>query len=72
MIFFMIYCDWVPLSVLKVYNIWLPWLLAYMKIHEMFNVMDGRDKNLGVDFLWLFFNFYLKTMDSLNIFNYRC
>ena len=37
--------------VLKVCKIWLPWLLIYMRIHEIFNVTDGRDKNVGVDFL---------------------
>ena len=62
----------VPLSALKVYKIWLPWLLIYMRIHEMFNVTDGRDINFGVDFLLLFVHFYLKSLNSPNIFNYRC
>ena len=62
----------VPLSVLKVYTIWLPLLFIYIRIHEMFNVTDGRDKNVGVEFLLLFFHFNLKSLDSPNIFNYRC
>ena len=57
----------VPLSVLKVLKIWLPWLLIYMRIHEMFNVTDRRDTNFGVDFLSLFFHCYLKSWDSPNI-----
>ena len=39
------------LNVLKVNKIWLPWLLIYMRIYEMFNVTAGRDRNFGVDFL---------------------
>ena len=34
----------------------------------MFNVTDGRDSNFGVDFLFLFFDFYLKSLDYPNIF----
>ena len=45
----------VPLSVLKVYKIWLPWLFIYLRIHEMFTVTDGRDRYFGVDFLSLYF-----------------
>ena len=44
----------VPLSVLKVYTIWLPWLLIFMRIQEMLNVTDGRDRYFVVDFLFLF------------------
>ena len=29
-------------------------LLIYTRIHKMFNVTDGRDRNVGVDFLLLF------------------
>ena len=36
----------------------------------MFNVTDGRDRNVGVDFLFSFFDFYLQSLDSPNIFNY--
>ena len=43
-----------------------------MIIHKMFNVTDERDINFGVDFLLLFCHFYLKNLDSPNIFNYRC
>ena len=60
------------LSVLKVNKIWLPWLLSYIRIHEMFNVTDGRDRNLGVDFLLLVCYFYLKSSHSPNILNCRC
>ena len=42
----------------------------YIIIHEMFNVMDRRDRNFGVDFLLLFSHFDLKSFDSPNIFNY--
>ena len=35
-----------------------------MWIHEMFNVMDERDRNFGVDLLFLFSHFYLKNLDS--------
>ena len=59
----------VPLSVLEGYKIWLPWFLIYMRIHEMFNVTDGRDIHLGVVFILLFSHFYLKSLDSPNIFN---
>ena len=52
-------------------KIWLPWLLIYMRIYEMFNVTDGRDRYFGVDFQLLFSHFYLKSLDSPNIFNYR-
>ena len=31
----------------------------------MFNVTDGRDRNFGVDFLSIFFHFFLKSLDSL-------
>ena len=34
----------VPLSVLKVSKIWLPWLLIYTRFYKMFNVTDGGDK----------------------------
>ena len=46
----------------------------YMKIHEIFYVMDRRDRNFGVDFQLLFFLFCLslKSLDSPDIFNYRC
>ena len=37
-------------TVLKVYKIWLPWLLIYMRIHEIFNVTDGRNRNLVLTF----------------------
>ena len=37
----------------------------------MLSVTDGRDRNFGVDFLLLFSHFYLKSLDSPNIFNYR-
>ena len=63
-------CDllWgVPLSVLKMYKIWLPWLLIVMRIHEMFSVMEGHNINFGVDFLLLFFPFYLKNLELPNI-----
>ena len=33
----------------------------------MFNVMDGRDINFGVEFLFLFLDFFLKSLDLLNI-----
>ena len=36
------------------------------------NVMDGRNRNVGVDFLFLFVLFYLKSLDSPDIFKYRC
>ena len=62
----------VPLGVLKINKIWLPWLLIYMIIYKMFNLTDGRDRNFGVDFLLLFCHLYLKNLDSPNIFNYRC
>ena len=39
-----------------------------MRIHEIFNVTDGRDRNVGVDFLLLFSHFYLKTLDSSYIY----
>ena len=29
-----------------------------MRIQEMFNVTDGHGRNFGVDFLFLFFDFY--------------
>ena len=45
-------------------------VIMYIIIHEMFNVMDGRDRNFGVDFLLLFSHFDLKSFDSPNIFNY--
>ena len=61
----------VPLSVLKSDKIWLPWFLIYLRICEMFNVKDERDRNFGVDFLLLFCHYYLKCTDSPNIFNYR-
>ena len=61
-----------PLRVPKVCTIWLPWLLIFMRIQEMFNVSDGRDRNFGVDFLLLFVDFYLKSSGSRTIFNYRC
>ena len=32
----------------------------------MFNVTDGRDINFGVDFLFRFFDFHLKSFDSPN------
>ena len=64
--------QWVPLSVLKFYIIWLPWLLIFMRIQEMFNVTDGRDRNFGVDLLFLFFDFFLKSLDLPNSFKYRC
>ena len=35
-------------------------------------ITDGRNRNFGVDFLFLFSDFYLKSVDSPNIFNYRC
>ena len=35
----------------------------------MFNVTDGRDINFGVDLLLLFSHFYLKSLDSPNVFN---
>ena len=35
-------------------SVYKKWLLIYMRIHEMFNVTDGRDRNFGVDFLLLF------------------
>ena len=63
--------QWVPLSVLKFYIIWLPWLLIFMRIQEMFNVTDGRDRNFGVDLLFLFFDFFLKSLDLPNSFKYR-
>ena len=62
----------VPLSVLKVYIIWLSWLLIFMRIQEIFNITDGRDRNFGVDYPFLFFYFFQKSLDSPNIFNYRC
>ena len=37
----------------------------------MFNVRDGRDRNFGVDLLFLSFDFYLESLDSPNVFNYR-
>ena len=37
----------------------------------MYNVTDGRDRNFGVDFLLLFSNFYLKSLDLPDVFNYR-
>ena len=52
-------------------KICLSWLLIYMRIHEVFNVADGRDENFGVDFLLLVCHVYLKNLDSPNIFNYR-
>ena len=74
MVCFMIYCEGYHynVSVLNVYTIWLPWLLIYMGIHEMFNIADGCNIIFGVDFLLFFFHFYLKSLDSPNIFNYRC
>ena len=36
----------------------------------MFNVRDGRDINVGVDFPFLFFDFFLKSLDLPIIFNY--
>ena len=33
---------------------------------------NGRDRNFGVDFLFLFFDFFPKSLDLPNIFNYRC
>ena len=47
---FMIYCK----GHLKVNTIWLPWLLIQMNFHEMFIVMDWRDRNFGVDLPLLF------------------
>ena len=38
----------------------------------MFSVTSGRDRNVGVDFLVIFFDFFLKSLDLTNIFNYRC
>ena len=38
----------------------------------MFHVTDESDRNFGVDFLFLFFDFFLKSLDLPNIFNYRC
>ena len=40
----------------------------------MFSVMDEWDKNFAIDFLLLFcyFYMYLNSLDSPNIFNYRC
>ena len=38
----------------------------------MFNIMDGCDINFGVDVLFLFVDFYLTSLESPNIFNYRC
>ena len=43
-----------------------------LRIQEKFNVTDGRDRNFGVDFLFFFFDFFLKSLDLPNIFNYRC
>ena len=42
-----------------------------MIIQEMFNVKEGRDRNFGVDLLFLFFDFFFKSLDLPNIFNYR-
>ena len=33
----------------------------------LLNVMDGRDRNFGVDFLFLFFDFFLKSLDLPDI-----
>ena len=33
-----------------------------MWIQEMFNVTDGRDKNVGVDFQFLFLDFQLQML----------
>ena len=72
MVCFMIYCEgYTTISVLEIYKIWLPWLLIYMRIQVMYNVTDGRDRNFGVDFLLLFSNFYLKSLDLPDVFNYR-
>ena len=60
MVCFMIHYEGVPLSVLTFYIIWLPWLLVFKRIQEMFNVTDGRDKISGVDLLFLFFDFFSK------------
>ena len=35
-----------------------------MRIQEIVNITDGRDKNFSVDFLFLFFDFYLKTISN--------
>ena len=62
MVCFMIYVGGVALSVLKVYIIWLPWLLIFMRIQEIFNVTDGRDRNFDfdVDFPFLSLRFLSK------------
>ena len=63
----------VPLSALKVYTIWLPWWLIFKRIQKCsMYITDWCDRNFGVDFLFFFFDFYLKSLDSPNIFNYRC
>ena len=37
----------------------------------MFNVTDERDINFGVDFQFLFLDFYLKSLNSPNTSNYK-
>ena len=44
----------------------------YMIIHKIFNVTDGHERNIGVDFVLLICHFYQKNLDSPNIFSYRC
>ena len=66
----MIYCEGYHSSILKVYKNLVVIVTIYMRIQEMFNVTDGWDRNVGVDFLLLFFHFYLKSLDSPNIFHY--
>ena len=38
----------------------------------MFNVTDERERNSGVNLIFLFFDFFLRSLDLPNIFNYRC
>ena len=46
--------------------------VIYMRIHEIFNVTDERDRNANVEFLSLFCHFDVKSFGlGYNTFNYR-
>ena len=68
----MTYCEGCHEVYWKINKIWLPWLLVYVRIHEIFNVTEGRDRNVGVDFLLLFCHCYLKGLQHPNTFNHIC